>query len=95
MPGAVSLDETESHPVYSDREMKKQLEKERDHPSTSTIQEVHLQNQEVDKGDTSLKFSLVNENAKVVLKYSTIVLVLVLITNTNVLEKYLSTFKCT
>ena len=70
MPGAVSLDETESHPVYSDHEMNKPLEKERDHPSTSTMLEVHLQNQEVDKGDTSLKFSLVN--AKVVLKYSTI-----------------------
>ena len=64
--GAVSLDETESYPVYSDREMKKQLEKERDHPSTSTMLEVHLQNQEVDKGDTSFEFRLVNEKANLV-----------------------------
>ena len=66
MPAAVSLDETESRPVYSDHEMKKQLEKVRDHPSISTMLEVHLQNQEMNKGDLCLEFSLVNEKAMLV-----------------------------
>ena len=66
LPGVVSLDETEFHPVYSDHDMKKQLEKERDHPSTSTMLEVDLQNQKVDEGDLCLEFSLVNEKAKLV-----------------------------
>ena len=66
IPGGVSRDDTESHHLSSDHEMKQQFEKEieSDHPFTG----VHLQTQEVDKGDTSLEFSLVNENAKLVVE---------------------------
>ena len=45
MPGAVSLDETECHPVSSDRKMKKQLGKvklERDSPSILVQCRVHI-----------------------------------------------------
>ena len=64
IPGGISQDDTESDHLSSDHEMKQQLEKEKesDHPSTSS----HLQTQKVDKGDTSLEFSLVNEKAKLV-----------------------------
>ena len=64
IPGGLSRDDTESHHLSSDHEMKQQLEKEkeRDHPSTGA----HPQIQEVDKGDNSLEFSLVNEKAKLV-----------------------------
>ena len=64
IPGGISQDDTESDHLSSDHEMKQQLEKEKEsyHPSTSS----HLQTQKVDKGDTSLEFSLVNEKAKLV-----------------------------
>ena len=63
IPGGISQDDTESDHLYvsSDHETKQQLEKdkENDHPSTGA----QIQ---VDKEDTGLEFSLVNEKAKLV-----------------------------
>ena len=60
IPGSVSQDDTESHHLH----VHVSSEKESHHPSTFTG--AHLQTQEVDKGDTSLEFSLVKEKANLV-----------------------------